>query len=581
MPDDPEALRLAARAAARQDRDRAAIPIYTRLGLKNMEPVDYFLMGRALSRTGQLEPAFQSFEKALAGNPNDPETLDMLGRIYYQEDLFYAAEDAALRLARQPGWEARGQLMLGTVRAELEDPAGVAAALGRWSELDPEGRSAAPDPVRPIQLLRARSLLRSKQPAETRRLLEKILESGGDREASWLLSRACMQEGDWGGALAIWKQDPRYRAQNATKPEPAPFTGQASCKECHPTQYQAVLASRHSATFFRARELKNFPLPKEPLPDPANPQVTHEFKRDGDTIHVATRTAERVYKAVIDYAFGSRTHFTSYVGRDESNRTFMLRMSSYETARGLSWDLSTGLPAHPSEAEDYLGAHVPDGDGARRCLVCHTTSFRAAANEVGPEAADHSIGCEKCHGPGGHHLAAVDAEFPDLAIACPSGTPPAQLDAVCARCHSRARLEGITTARTDPFWYRFQSLSLTWSRCYSESNGMLGCTTCHDPHRDVETSTTRNEAKCLSCHAGKPGAPSVPAGSADTTVQARRADPVPLSGKVQHKESKTPCPVNPVKGCLECHMPRFWQQDTHSFKTDHFIRVRDRDPSAN
>ncbi len=122
-----------------------------------MQPKDFYLMGQALTRTGQFEPAYKAFQTARVGNPDDPDTLDVLCRLYYQKDLYYAAEEAAERLARQPGWEARAQFMLGLARAELEDPAGVAAALRRWLQLDPEGRSgrarsatAAPDVAGPL-----------------------------------------------------------------------------------------------------------------------------------------------------------------------------------------------------------------------------------------------------------------------------------------------------------------------------------------------------------------------------------------------------------------------------------------------
>ena len=48
VPDDPKASQLAARAAAHQDRDQAAIAIYSRLILEDMDAEDLYLLGRAL-----------------------------------------------------------------------------------------------------------------------------------------------------------------------------------------------------------------------------------------------------------------------------------------------------------------------------------------------------------------------------------------------------------------------------------------------------------------------------------------------------------------------------------------------------
>src|SRR5262249_35615699 len=125
-PTDFQARRLAARAAAQQDRDQSAIAIYSRLGGAGIDARDLFLLGRALSRTGKVDAAFKAYETARLGNPDHPETLDALGQIYLQNDREYAAEETAQRLARQPGWEPRGQLILGTALAELNDPAGSA-----------------------------------------------------------------------------------------------------------------------------------------------------------------------------------------------------------------------------------------------------------------------------------------------------------------------------------------------------------------------------------------------------------------------------------------------------------------------
>jgi hypothetical protein len=230
----------------------------------------------------------------------------------------------------------------------------------------------------------------------------------------------------------------------------------------------------------------------------------------------------------------------------------MIRMSSYRSPRGTGWDIATGLPPQPADAEEYLGKKMAAGDGLRRCLNCHTTNFYSILHGSGPEAADQAIGCERCHGPGGNHVAAVAAGFPDPAIVNPGAASPAAINQTCADCHGFHKTETIDAPRTAPRWLRYQSLTLTWSRCYTEGDGTLSCSTCHDPHEKLETSAARNEAKCLACHAPEP----TPSTAAATV-----------------------CPINPAQGCIDCHMPRIWVQDTHSFKTDHFIRVHDRVPA--
>jgi cytochrome c-type biogenesis protein CcmH/NrfG len=576
-PEDPQALRLAARAAAHLERDQAAIAIYSRLVVEILDPEDFFLLGRALSRTGQVDPAFKAYETARLGNPDHPETLDALAQLYLQNDRGNAAEETALRLALQPGWEGRGQLVLGTARAELHDPGGAAHALERWRQLDPEGRAAAPAPVGPFQKLLVRSLLKTRQPALAQQLLQTLLASGPDPEASWLLSRSYIQEQDWERATAVLELGASFRAEHPLEPEPAPYVGAARCAKCHREISRTLLASMHATTFSRARELGNLTLHPNPVPDPGNPQVTHQFKRLGESLQVETRNGDKVRRAVVDYAFGSRDHFTTLVGRDDQGRSCMLRLSHYESPRGPGWDLATGLPPRPADEQEYLGRTLLAGDGVRRCLFCHTTNFRAVLDEAGPEAADHSIGCEKCHGPGGHHVAAADAGFSDLAIVTTARAPATAINEMCGKCHNLHNTNVVSAPRTDPVWNRFQALALTWSRCYSESDGKLSCVTCHDPHKRTETLPARYEAKCVSCHAPDPLA----AGEAHPAQSFPRSRTSPPHEKPTARKVKTTCPINPANGCIDCHMPHAWQQATHSFKTDHFIRVRGRDASGN
>jgi hypothetical protein len=195
--------------------------------------------------------------------------------------------------------------------------------------------------------------------------------------------------------------------------------------------------------------------------------------------------------------------------------------------------LGLGLPAVPLE---WLGKTL-NGDELRRCVDCHTTAPRAAQSDAGTLAGDRGIGCERCHGPGGNHLKAVAAGLTDLAIARPklvSGEPIVRL---CGRCHSP---KGRMVSPSDPTSVRFQATTLTWSRCYTKSQVQLDCVTCHDPHRDAETSHAVYEAKCLQCH-----------GPAATPH----------------------CSINSTRDCIGCHMPAVRDAIPHSTFTDHHIRV--------
>src|SRR5262249_13251981 len=97
-----------------------------------------------------------------------------------------------------------------------------------------------------------------------------------------------------------------------------------------------------------------------------------------------------------------------------------------------------------------------------------------------------------------------------------------------------------SVSRSDPGAIRFQATTLTWSRCYTQSRDTLDCLTCHDPHRNAQTSPAFYESKCLDCHG--PQAP-------------------------------TRCPVNPRRDCIGCHMPTIRGAVPHAMFTDHDIRI--------
>jgi hypothetical protein len=306
-----------------------------------------------------------------------------------------------------------------------------------------------------------------------------------------------------------------------------------------------VLASRHATTFSRPRELQALSLPEKPVPDPADPTGQHRFQPAEDSLRVETRVGDRVFRALARYAFGSADHYVTLVGPDERGRPRMLRISAYHSPKGSGLEVTHGLPPHPADPWEFLGDPLVPGDGDRRCLGCHTTNLHAIEVNTGPESADHAIGCEACHGPGGNHVLARQADFPDPAIVAPGNATGRAINQLCERCHGLAHTEKVTGSVDDPAWLRFQSTTLYRSRCYTGSGEQLHCLTCHDPHQNAETAPAAYEAKCLSCH----------------------------------DSGRTPCPVNPANGCTECHMPRIWVQATHAFKADRKIRVHTRRPT--
>jgi hypothetical protein len=90
-------------------------------------------------------------------------------------------------------------------------------------------------------------------------------------------------------------------------------------------------------------------------------------------------------------------------------------------------------------------------------LKCHATTTRSARERTGPEAADHAIGCEGYHGPGGLHPAAIAVQFPDPAILNLTRASPAALNQLCGGCHSQHLLE-MPASKADPAWARFPGL---------------------------------------------------------------------------------------------------------------------------
>jgi tetratricopeptide (TPR) repeat protein len=553
VPGDVEALRLLARSTARLGRDAQANAMFARLGSDVLRAEDLLLLGQGLDRAGRTAEAGRLWEKALGLEPDHAEVIEQLVVRDTAQNRLAEAAKLAERLARRPGWELRGELDAGALLAELNDPAGAAAALRRALARPEAARLDRTMATRYRNLL-ARSLLQVGRPGEARGALEAILGAGPDAQASWLLSRAALQEGAIPEAAAALRAAGSYRDEHPLEAEPGPFAGEARCAHCHPDVARAARGSRHASTLMRGKALLALPYPPQSIADPDDASVRHAFRSVDGRVRFVTTARSQVLSAVVDYAFGSPDRYVSLVGRDDAGHRYVLRLSRYDTGRDAGWVRTTGHTADAEGGQDVLGKPLDPLDGIQKCLFCHATNPRAVLDESGPESNDPAIGCERCHGPGALHEKAVAAKFGDLAIIRPSQASAEGRVRLCGQCHSLH--QELPLPRTDPFWIRFQGTTLTWSRCYTESEGSFDCMTCHDPHHDSDRSYAHHNSRCLDCHA---------AGARDAHPASTKGHDRPVRGSV--------CPVNPKDGCVGCHMPPFRSAPLHATFTDHFIRV--------
>jgi tetratricopeptide (TPR) repeat protein len=556
-PDDLEARRLLARASARLGRDSTAQTLFYQLGAASASAEDFFLLAKTLEREGRGSQAVTMLERALELDPAHAESLFELSGLYAGMDRLAEATDLAERLEPLPGWSARASARLGVLHDDQNDPARAARVLERALRLDPQLHGAGISPATARNLL-ARALLQIHRPAEARSQLETLLQAGPDREASWLLSRAAMQQGEKTLALAALKDARGFASDQPEAFEPAPFVGSAGCAECHPEVHGFEQAGRHARTFHPVGTQEAIVLPDHPLTDPKDPTIVHALRRRGDRIALEARIKGKELVALVDYMLGSGKHAQTPVGHDETGQIRELRFSFYAEIGG--WDRSPGHPVRPHDEAGYLG-ELQTRDSLRRCLNCHTTNFRAALEASGPESADRGIGCERCHGPAGNHLAAVELGLSDPAIGRFKASSEARVMPLCAQCHGT---RGRYLPDDNPgLIVRFQATTLTWSTCYVESRGALGCLTCHSPHRDAgDRPASFYESRCLGCHS-------------------RNAEP-PAAGRRLRTPALPPgarravCPVNPDRDCLRCHMPPVKGAVPHTTFTDHHIRIGSR-----
>ncbi|MYM57452.1 tetratricopeptide repeat protein [Thalassovita mangrovi] len=375
----------------------------------------------------------------------------------------------------------------------------------------------------------------------------------------------------------------------------AGYVPDATCADCHQDKAESFSEMGMAKSFYR-------PSPDKVIEDFDNAHFYHEpskrhyemqlrggeywFTRyqlnaDGDRIHD--------FEQKVDWILGSGHHSRVYLYQTQDGALFQLPLAWYSQEGG-KWEMAPGF-----EFADQMGVNRAV---RQRCMACHNAfpevpegSDRPGMPEVFPADLPEGIGCQRCHGPGADHVEKVlsgEGELDDIraAIVHPGKLPKDKLYGICYGCHMQPSvavtpelrlgrsvysfrpgqdlsdykifldIDDALRMREDRFDINHHPFRMEQSRCFTESDGQLGCLSCHDPHVKVKPQdrAAHYRTACLSCH--------------DTDG---RGLPV-MQGGAPHPD------IAADADCTTCHMPARRTQDViHVTMTDHRI-VRDPGP---
>ena len=243
-----------------------------------------------------------------------------------------------------------------------------------------------------------------------------------------------------------------------------------------------------------------------------------EIKRDAGGRIVARNEAE------VRYVIGSGEQAMAFLVERGDGYLFESPITWYSRKR--RWDLSPGY----ERDNDHFERPVKPA-----CLFCHANRVEHVEGTENryrqPIFRGHAIGCERCHGPGELHVRQPRARRRPSrrTSSTPPSLEPALREAVCQQCHLQGDVRVVRAGRTLADFRpglplhvhrvgvregrrrggktRFfgQVEQMHESRCFRESQGRLGCISCHDPHRLPEPAekAAYYRERCLECHAEK------------------------------------------------------------------------------
>lgn len=391
-----------------------------------------------------------------------------------------------------------------------------------------------------------------------------LLSTGGLASVCWHHFRARRERP--GGPARLEEQAETGHPLPA--PRPDDYVGSRVCAECH-----ADIAEKY-ARHPMARSIRQIGLEEviEDYDAAAVRDLEREYRverADDEVFHherVSGPAGELLYDQAVPvrYAVGSGRLGRSYLS-EVAGRLYQSPLGWY--ARRGCWDLSPGY------REDRATRFAREVDES--CLYCHAGRLSPAGGSLAGGAffQEAAIGCERCHGPAGRHVAATrDRRATRPAdgweIVNPRHLDPPRREAVCNQCHlsgaaviprygrgffdfrpgdllGETRIVLTHAGQEDAGRAVSQVEQMESSRCFQMSGGQMGCITCHDPHETPAPTEAIAffRSRCLTCH-----------GTNDCVMPAVRRE--------QEADNS----------CIACHMPLTPAVDVpHTSLTDHRI----------
>lgn len=338
---------------------------------------------------------------------------------------------------------------------------------------------------------------------------------------------------------------PRWRPRRV--PADARFVGDQACAECHG---KLVAVQSRSAMGMAMEPVANSKvLTDHPIMTFRGDTYSYEIRRkDKESFYTVTDGKDSVTLPIL-YAFGQGKAGQTYVLQHEG-AYYESRLSFYNEIKGL--DFTIGAPrAVPESLKKAIGRRLSENE-VNSCFSCHSTGG-VNGGHLDLEKMTPGVRCEACHGPGGAHIEAVNAEKPGAKLIYnPNRLSSDELTQnFCASCHRGSEEFGLLKGM-EINNVRFQPYRIFHSKCYSDDR-RISCTACHNPHEPLKVDSAHYDSKCLACHA--------PKNSLTESKTEPGAHGMVAGCKVATKE------------CVSCHMPKLGPAAAHFKFTDHYIRT--------